>query len=307
MIPNALPRSLLARLVLPLALALAHAPAAPAEDVVTKLPAPVEDYAVARSGECLVLKLKGQKGLTVYSTRSKALRTIDLPTSDFAFGAGGNRAVVFLKETNELQSFNLETLQPVKSKEFADPINVHRIVMGHSRDGLALIRVSRGVQALEQASNQLLNVDTLSIVRAKPGVQQVTGHNSTLRDLVHHRATGDLSRITEWATSHTPSGIGVYSLGPDGTIKVQYAHESAGFLAIGDDRLIYTGAGAIYDPDQPPVPPFNWMAKVGEVRDKSLIPGIGGLFYLGLGHNGSLLAYQAGQTTPLCLVGKFPD
>src|SRR5262249_22225637 len=138
---SASPVRVLASTVLSLMLALAGAPAVSAEDVVTKLPAPVEDYAVARSGACVVLKLKGQKGLTVYDTRSKDMKAIDLPASEFTFGAGGELAVVYLKEANELQSFDLTTLKTVKAKEFADPINVLRIVMGHSRDDLAFLRI----------------------------------------------------------------------------------------------------------------------------------------------------------------------
>lgn len=278
-------------------------------DVVTNLPARVEDYAVARAGACLVLKLHGQKGLTVYDVRSSDLKTIALPTSDFAFGAGGNTAVVFLKESNEIQSWSLKTLSLIKAKEFADPVNVNRVVMGHSRDDLALLRVSRGTEALSQAVNQVLNVTTLSIVRPKgSGPSMATGHNSSFRDYVHHRATGDLGRITEWASSHTPSGIGVYMLGPDGELRSRYSHTSAGYLAMGDDGLIYSGAGVVYDPVGAAAGPFADIPSVRKVEGMSVIPGLGGIFFLGVDDHGNLEVFQSGSTAPesLGVLGKFP-
>jgi hypothetical protein len=280
------------------------------DDVITSLPAPVVDYATARSGACLVMKLQGDKGLTIYDARSSKLNRITLPVDDFTFGAGGEKVVVFLKQPNEIQSWSLKTLEMVKSKEFADPINVLRIVMGHSRDDLALLRISRGSEELSPAANQVLNVSTLSIVRTKGPQAIATGHNSSFRDYVHHRASGDLSQITEWCTSHSPSGIGFYTLTAEGQLESRYSHTSAGYLAMGDDGLIYSGAGAIFDPSATPVRPMILeMPARAQVDGASVIPGLGGLFFIGVDNQGMLRVYQTGSNPPqsLGLLGKFPE
>ena len=91
------------------ALALASAPTARAadKDVETKLPAKAENVHFAGGGKYLVFKLQGVRGLTVYDASTQKLSTIDLPDADFAYGAGGDAAVVFLREKNEIRSFEL--------------------------------------------------------------------------------------------------------------------------------------------------------------------------------------------------------
>jgi hypothetical protein len=273
---------------------------------ITKLPGPVEDIAVAGSGQILVLKLGGQKGLTVYDAKTHKLATLDLPTTDFVFGAGGDMAVVFLKESNEIRSYSLKTLSQVKAKEFADPIIILRIVMGHSRGDLGLIRFARGTEELSQTTNQFLDVAALSILKPK-GRLYGSGHNSSYRDYVHFRADGHLDRITEWASSHSPSGIGMFIRTEDG-YQYRYSHNSAGYLVPGDDGLIYSGYGIIYSVLSEAKQPFNeYFGVAGKVEGMSLLPGLGGLFFLGIDRDGKLNVYQTGQTTPICPIAPFPD
>lgn len=295
------------RILLLSALCMLHAPApAAGEDSVTALPAPVVDLAVADAGRSLVLQLQGQKGLAVYDTRTQKLSTIALPSADFTFGAGGDTAVVFLKETNEIRSFNLQTLAQIKAKEFADPVILMRIVMGHSRRDLAFVRIARGTDSLSQTTNQFLDVSTLTLQPPRD-TQLRLGRNSSYRDNAHYRANGDMSRMTEWATSHSPCGIYLYTRTGDG-YQMQGNHDSAGHLAMGDDGRIYTGLGSVMDLALKQEGPFPApIGPVGKVPGSSLFPGIGGQFFLGLQSDGTLTLYPSGETTALCPLDPFPD
>lgn len=279
------------------------------DDIVTQLPAPAEDIAVAQSGQTLVLKLRDQKGLSLYDTKTQKLRLLELPTANFTFGAGGDTALVFLKESNELRSYSLSSLAQVKAKEFTDIINlidIMRIVMGHSRGDLAFVRIARDTDALSPTTNHLLDVGSLMVIKPKSQQGQF-GKNFSYRDIAHYRANGDMSRITEWATSHTPSGIYLYTQTEDG-YRLQGNHSSAGHLAIGDDGHIYTGFGNVMDLVSRAEGSFtDPIGSIGQVEGSSLFPGIGGQFFLGLQLDGSLSVYQSGETTAMCLLEPFPD
>jgi hypothetical protein len=210
------------------------------------LPAPLEDVAVAASGRILVLKLREQKGLTIYDTRIRKLKTIELPTSDFTLGAGGNVAVVFIKKSVELRSYILTTLELIRSKEFVDPVVIQRIVMGHSRDDLASVRLARiHDDRNDSTSNLLLDVTTLKLQRPA-NREHSNGHNTSYSDVVHYRANGDINRLTEWSSSSSTSGIYLHTRSGHG-YQLQGNGESAGHLALGDDGKIYTGYGQVMD------------------------------------------------------------
>jgi hypothetical protein len=265
------------------------------------LPAPVEGIAVAASGRILVLKLRARKGLTVYDTRARQLKTIELPTSDFTFGAGGNVALVFLKEDVELRSYNLTTLKKVRSKEFVDPVIVQRIVMGHSRDDLAFLRTARNEQS--STSNVLLDVAALKFHRPTNRTA-VSGYHTSFSSRVHHRATGDMSRLTEWCSGS--SGIYLHTRTREGYQLRGNWGRSSGYLAMGDDGKIYTGFGQVMDLKESEDRSGYPLGSTATIVGQSLFPGIGGLFFLGLKMDGTLCVYQAGATTPLCPLDAFP-
>jgi hypothetical protein len=272
------------------------------------LPAPLEDVAVAASGRILVLKLRDQNGLSVYNTTTRKLKTIELPTSDFTLGAGGNVAVVFLKKSVELRSYNLTTLELIRSKEFVDPVVIQRIVMGHSRDDLAYVRLVRTLDDRnDSTSNLLLDVNTLKLQRPA-NREQSNGHNTSYSDVVHYRANGDISRLTEWSSSSSPSGIYLHTRSGQG-YQVQGNHDSAGHLALGDDGKIYTGYGQIMDLSEGNTRRGDPITALTEIAGQSLFPGIGigGRFFLALKSDGSIAVYQSGVTVPLSPLEAFPQ
>jgi hypothetical protein len=100
-----------------------------------------------------------------------------------------------------------------------------------------------------------------------------------------------------------------YRIASQGELKSRYSHNSAGYLAIGDDGLVYSGAGEIFDPSGAAAGPFADIPSVGKVEGMSLIPGIGGLFFLGVNDQGMLRVFQSGvpSPAPLGLIGRFPE
>jgi hypothetical protein len=288
-----------------LALAVLTLPLGAAEtDSIVDLGGHVEDVSIAGSGQHLVLKLKGEKRLAVLDTSSHKIETIELPSADFAFAAGADVAVVFLRETNELQSWDLKSLKMIKAKEFADPIDVVRMVMGHSWNGMAILRVKRRNDQNLQQPHWLLDVRTLSVIKS-PGSQEMNfaqmGPLMGAGENLHYRASGDLSRVTCWASNQSPTGVGLW-VRVESTYRGMYNHDSAGYLAIGDNNIIYTGSGAIMSDAAAPASPnaFQQIGTVGKIADQSLIPGLGGRFFLGIGLDGQLGVYQADHETPLC-------
>jgi hypothetical protein len=271
------------------------------------LPAPLEDVAVAAAGRILVLKLREQKGLTVYDTSTRKLKTIELPASDFTFGAGGNVAVVFLKKSVELRSYNLTTLEQIRAKEFVDPVVILRIVMGHSRDDLALVRLAHVLGNNDSTSLLLLDVTTLKLGRPT-NRERSPGNNTSYDDNVHYRANGDLTRLTEWKSTSSPSGVYLFTR-TETEWQHQGNHESAGHLALGDDGKIYTGYGHIMDLNEGNPRRGERIVSTAEISGQSLFPGIGigGRFFLGLKTDGSVYVYQTGVTTPLCQLDTFPQ
>jgi hypothetical protein len=272
------------------------------------LPAPLEDVAVAASGRILVLKLREQKGLTIYDTRIRKLKTIELPTSDFTLGAGGNVAVVFLKKSVELRAYNLTTLELIRSKEFVDPVVIQRIVMGHSRDDLAYVRLARILEDRnDSTSNLLLDVTTMKLQRPV-NREHSNGHNTSYSDVVHYRANGDINRLTEWSSSDSPRGIYLLTRFGQG-YQVQGNSESTGHLALGDDGKIYTGYGQVMDLSEGNTRRGESITALTEIAGQSLFPGIGigGRFFLGLKSDGSIFVYQSGVTAPLSPLEAFPQ
>jgi hypothetical protein len=268
------------------------------------LPTPLEDVAIAASGQVLVLKLRNQKGLTLYDARTRKLKTLELPTSDFTFGAGGNVVVVFLKESVELRSYNLTTLEQICSRDFVDSVVILQIIMGHSRDDLALLRVAHETEGESPTCNRLLDVTTLKLQRPA-NRKENQGYNTKYSEKAQFRATGNMSRLAEWSTSYDPSGIYLFTRSREG-YQVHGKQTASGHLAMGDDGKIYTGHGHIVDLKEGEDRKREGVDSTGQIAGQSLFPGIGGLFFLGLKVDGSLDFYQTGTTTPLCSLDPFP-
>ena len=99
---------LLSKVLLLAAAFVSSAPLRAADDE-TKLPAKCEECQIAGGGRYLVLKLKGTRALSVYDATTQKLSTLDVSEDDIVFAAGGDTVFVYLKEANELQTWNIPT------------------------------------------------------------------------------------------------------------------------------------------------------------------------------------------------------
>jgi hypothetical protein len=231
-----------------------------AQDIETKLPSVVDDLVVAQGGETLVLKLRGEKALFLFDVKTRKVQTIDLGTDDFAYGAGGEVALVYVYKGNEIRSYSLKTLKLIKAKEFAEPMNFHRIVMGHSHSESAYVRISRNSDGFGQSniSNQLIDIPNLTMTKLKvpDAVTMALSLRTGLtgRDNVHYRANGNLTLISEWCSNQSPNGIILHTrVGktPNEEFQIRGNFQSAGYLAMGDDGRLYTGMGNILEQQEP--------------------------------------------------------
>lgn len=277
------------------------------EDVIVKLPQPVVDAVPVAGGKLIVLRLENSSGLMLFDPIQRKLAgSITLPSANFLFAAGGDRVLVYFKENNLLNVFDVNTKQSIKSRPNPIGTTVTTLTMGHNRGDIALVRCSEGTDQLSRARDYLLNVSQLQELTAEqPGgnnqkngrINSVgTSHNMSFRDAVHRRANGDLTMVTEWCTSHSPSGIGLLFPQNDGDNKSRYEHNSAGYLAMGDDYRVYAQTGEVYT---------SQLVSTGKVSGTP-VPGLGGAVYL-VSQNGVPTLFQSGTTKPLAPLSPLKD
>jgi hypothetical protein len=199
-----------------------------------------------------------------------------------------------------LHRYDLITTERTKSKPNPFGPTITNIIMGHSRGGRAIVRYAVGTDALSRAAMAMLDTQRLVPIDlpSEPGkAAAIQGRNSFYRDATRFRANGDMSMLTEWATSHSPRGVGLLVWQGDHYDHF-YSHDSPGNLAIGDDGYIYTSGGRIYD---------SRAKHITEIGRQTLIPGMGGVFFLSITGDGKMTIHQSGKTAPISQVGEFPD
>ena len=120
--------------------------------------------------------------------------------------------------------------------------------------------------------------------------------NTCYRDIVHQRADAHMQTISEWATSHSPSGVGLFRLSGDSWTSI-YEHNSVNYIVVSDDGYLYTGSGAVYNRE---------LTRLHSLKEVWPMTVIGGTLFLGLSSDGQMQVYQAGQATPIVSLGRFP-
>lgn len=269
----------------------------PAKDSETKTPAVIDEALVAGGGRYLVLKLREMPALAVYDTwKGEMAGNLRLPSSQFVYAAGGDLAVVYFDEDNLLQTWDLAKLEKKLTKPNPVSGRVKNLLMGSARGDQAVVQFQ--ASGSSTGDHYLLNTRTLQPVNKGGQPVMWRGHHSYFEHPGYLRANRDLTILTEWSRSGSPSGVTVHTRrGNEFTAKNE--HTSAGFLAPGEDNRIYTGIGDLYSTD---------AVKVGSISGQSLFPGVGGGFYLGLRQeDGRISVYPCGKASPLCQWGVFPD
>ncbi len=265
-------------------------------EIVTKTPDPITDALVTYGGKYLLLRMQAFPGLTVYDTdKREIVNTLRLASDNFLFASGGNIVLVYYPENNLLQTWSLDTFEKLKTKPNPKGNIISYMTMGHSNPDQALVRYADGTDALARASVYLLDTATLQEIPLT-GDENAPGRNVSYRDFIHQRTDGSMQIVSEWATSHSPTGLGVFVLtGNSWTFK--YEHTSVGYIAVGDDGLLYAQNGDIYN---------SQLTRIGSLSGTKLIPGIGGTLFLGIAQDGLMQVYTSGSISPLGPVGRFP-
>lgn len=262
---------------------------------VTKTPESIADAVVAGGGKFVIVKMQSLHALAVYDAdEQKIVHMLRLPSANFLYTAGGNVVLVYYPENTLLQTWSLRTFEKLKTKPNPVGAVVCNMTMGHSNGSRAFIRYAVGTEPLDQASVYLLNTSTLRQIPSTSGRSRV--ENSSYRDFIHQRADGAMRFISDWDTSSSPSGLGIFLRSGDSWTSL-YEHESVGYIATGDDGRLYTGRGNIYT---------NQLRKIGALPNKRLVPGIGGALFLAVDNDGNMQVYASGSTTPLGPAGVFP-
>lgn len=268
-------------------------------ETTTQTPKPIIDATIAKGGKLMVYRMQDLPVLAVYNLETRAVdRMIKLPTRDFLYATGGNVALVYAKENNLLSTWDLNTGEKIKIKPNPEGAIICRLTMGHSNDALALVRSAVGTGALDRASQYLLDVSKLQVIpwQDEETNRSTTGHNGSFRDYVHQRANADLTIISEWCTSHSPSGLGAYRRSGN-KMESRYDHTSTGYISVGDDNKLYSETGQMFTSE---------LRELGAIQGQQLFPGIGGALTLGMDRAGKLHVYIAGTTAPIAPVGDFP-
>lgn len=265
------------------------------EGTVTKMAGLITDLRVAGGGKWVVLRMQASSDLAIYDTgEMKIVRTLRLGDSEFRFSAGGNVVLAYYPGTNLLESWDIESGNKLKSRLNPKGVQITNITMGCSNDKKALIRYATSTEALGHVGLFFLNVDTLQEFAFEN--KELSPHNRNYRNIVHQRADSQMQTISEWATSHSPSGLGLFRLSGDAW-TFRYEHDTVGYIAVGDDGHLYTGNGGVYNQE---------LTRIHSLKGVWPIPGIGGALFLGLSSDGQMQVYQAGAATPIVSVGRFP-
>lgn len=277
------------------------------EESVSRVDRQIVNIAVADSGKLIVVQLSGEAALRIYDPIKKDfVGEVDTQAADCVFGAGGKSLVFYRPTDSVLESWDLHKLTRLESVEFLDPGPVLRIVMGSANGDEVFIRATSGSGALDRTVLQLFDVATLrAISRQSPGT---TGHNSSFRDFVHYRADRFLTKISEWCTSHTPSGVGIL-VRRDRDFDQYYEHDSAGYLAMGDDGSIYAENGNVFSENPRPnrfQGQQDSLISRGSIPTAKPFPGIGGIFLLGVADDDSIQLYEMSSKKRIMDLGKLP-
>jgi len=275
------------------------------DEITTKLPAKCDECQVAGAGQYLVMKLKSTRGLTVYDAKTQKLSTLELPDEDFIFAAGGDTAFVYLKESNELQTWRLSTAKQLKVKGFADKPNVQGLLMGHSRGDLALIRMGRNPNTGGFGNDNM--VDTTEIKMSPIKYAFAGGAGGRQWDQSQLRSNGDMTRLADWASMPQPNTVAILSKTADG-YQYAAAYGMPANMIPGDDGRIYTTMGNTVEPNPDYNPNFGGtpFKMSTAIKGKTLVPAIGGQFVLGVTREGGLTLYAARSTDAIAPLGDFP-
>lgn len=278
-----------------------------ADDIETSLPAKITDLKVAQGGRSIVSKLSGDTGLRIFDVADQSLRKLELNRTDFVFGAGGEKIVVYVDATNTITVYDLKTSKPLQERTFIDRAGIVEIVMGAGQDDMAFVNFVRNKGEFSQI-HEIAMLDLNELVRERSVRIGTKISDRTHGALTYIRSANDLEVITAWPVESSPamSGLAMWKRNAWGYGFSKFEHET-GYLAVGNDGLVYTGSGEIFDESD-----FVLESKrdepelVGRFRNRSLFPSVTGRFFVSMGLGWDLKLHYRGIAEPLGELRRFP-
>jgi predicted Zn finger-like uncharacterized protein len=232
----------------------------------------VGDVAVGGGGRFLVLHLPQQHKLAVFDVNeTRIVKEIPIADDTVKFTACLDKLVVVLPGTNVVERWDLMRCE----RETSVPLDlggrsvVKSVAMGSASRGPLLVYWAVGTQALDQASVDFFDLDTL---KKSNLVADQARRFFFYRDLMHFRPSADGKVFGGWCTSHSPQGVHSYIVA-DGKVAGHYEHQSHGHVVPGPDgRILYTGSGQF----------TNQIKAVGGGQGGFYLPAAHGQYYLRL-------------------------
>jgi hypothetical protein len=130
------------------------------------------------------------------------------------------------------------------------------------------------------------------------------------------RANGDMSRLVDFGALDAPNGIAQMTR-TEGGYNCIVSYGPPGYMIPGDDGRLYTTMGATLESNpnfggnfnQPHFNPHNnspWKMSDRVKGPKTLVPALGGQFYIAVSREGGLTLYNTNVTEALVPLDKFP-
>jgi hypothetical protein len=205
-----------------------------------KLPAAVENVAVAGSGKYLVVHLKSVQKLAVIDVKEAKVAKYLAAPGDALFAGGAEKLFVILQDQAVIQRWSLATLERELTTPLPTGAKVSNLVMGHS--SLGPILLGAGSDHFHGGAYTLLDPKTLKPLPA-PAEDRGGGHGFECYAGCVVRASANGQVFTSWRTGVSPAGF--YTLVfQGGKPATHYDHESRGLLLpSADGTRIYTNQG----------------------------------------------------------------
>jgi hypothetical protein len=248
------------------------------------------------AGRYLILHLPTRRQFAVFDANAAdVVKYLPAEGQNVRFAAGRDRLMVVLNNA-VLQRWNLGTFEFEQSAALPFKGVVKTVAMGAASAGPLLVHWARGTEALDQASWEFFDPQTL---RRLPTERFPMSFATSYRDFAHVRASGDGRLFGMWCTSHSPTGLQTLVL-EGREVKHFYDHDSVGHVIPGPDgRVVFTGMGLHTREGR--------VLALGGRRRFYCLPARHGVYYLATqtaDGKSRLAVYLPGHSQPVC---DLPD
>ena len=203
-----------------------------------KLPAAVEDVALAGSGRYLLAHLKSLQKLAVIDVKeAKVVKYLTAP-ADALFAGGADKLFIVLKDQAIIQRWSLDKLERELATPLPSGVVPANLTMGHA--SLGPILLGAGSDFYGGGGYTLLDPKTLQPL---PSAERANGRGFECYAGCVVRTSANGQVFTSWRPGISPSGFFTLVFN-GGKADTHYDHESRGLLLpSADGTRIYTNDG----------------------------------------------------------------